>query len=288
MQTPAPFEYERATTVEGALAALERLGSDARIIAGGHSLLPMMKLRLAQPAKLIDISRIPGLNEIKVDANGTTIGALVTHAQVASSAEVQRALPALAEAADKIGDLQVRNRGTVGGSLAHADPAGDLPAVFLAYDGEIVARGPNGERTIKATDFFVDILTTSLGEDEIITQVRFPAVAGKTGSAYLKFDHPASHYALTGAAAVVTLGDGGTVQDVRVGVTGVGPKAYRADGVEQALRGKRADDISLAAEKAADGIDCNDDIHASAEYRAHLARVFTRRALEAAIQRAGG
>jgi carbon-monoxide dehydrogenase medium subunit len=285
---PAQFEYARPSTIDEALQMLAEGGGDAKLIAGGHSLLPMMKLRLAQPAKLIDISRIPGLNEIKVDANGTTIGALVTHSQVAASPEVQRALPALAEAADKIGDLQVRNRGTVGGSLAHADPAGDLPAVFLAYDGEIVARGPNGERTIKASDFFVDILTTSLGEDEIITQIRFPAVAGGTGSAYLKFDHPASHYALTGVAAVVTLGDGGVVQDVRVGVTGVGPKAYRADGVEQALKGKGADAVSQAAEKAADGIDCNDDIHASAEYRAHLARVFTRRALEAAIQRAGG
>jgi aerobic carbon-monoxide dehydrogenase medium subunit len=285
---PAAFEYAVATSLDEALQMLSESGGEAKIIAGGHSLLPMMKLRLAQPAKLIDISKIPGLNEIRVDQSGITIGALVTHAQVASSPEVQRALPVLAETTHLIGDLQVRNRGTVGGSLAHADPAGDLPAVFLALDGEVVARGPDGERTIKAADFFVDILTTSLDENEIITQIRFPSLPPRSGAAYQKFEHPASHYALTGVAAAVTLGDGGTIQQARVGVTGVGPKAYRAEGVEQALAGKGADAIAEAAEKAADGIDCNDDIHASAEYRAHLARVFTRRALQAALERAGG
>ena len=285
---PAAFEYAVATSLDEALRMLSESGGEAKIIAGGHSLLPMMKLRLAPPAKLIDISKIPGLNEIRVDQSGITIGALVTHAQVASSPEVQRALPVLAETTHLIGDLQVRNRGTVGGSLAHADPAGDLPAVFLALDGEVVARGPDGERTIRAADFFVDILTTSLDENEIITRIRFPSLPPKSGAAYQKFEHPASHYALTGVAAAVTLGDGGTIQQVRVGVTGVGPKAYRAEGVEQALAGEGAHAIVEAAEKAADGIDCNDDIHASAEYRAHLARVFTRRALRVALERAGG
>ena len=285
---PAQFEYVAPASLDEALQLLSESGGEAKILAGGHSLLPMMKLRLAQPAKLIDISRIPGLNEIRVDADGLTIGALVTHAQVARSPEVARALPMLAEAADKVGDLQVRNRGTLGGSLAHADPAGDTPAVFLAADGEIVARGPNGERTINASEFFVDILTTALEENEILTQIRFPALPPRSGTAYLKFDHPASHYALTGVAAVVTLGGDGSIAQARVGVTGVGPKAYRAEGVEQALAGQGADAIAAAAEKAADGIDCNDDIHASAEYRAHLARVFTRRALEAALQRAQG
>ena len=284
---PAQFEYVRPTSLDEAIKLLPESRGEAKIIAGGHSLLPMMKLRLAQPATLIDIGRIPGLNEIRVDANGVTIGALVTHAQIAASPEIRRALPALAEAASVVGDLQVRNKGTLGGSLAHADPAGDLPAVFLALDGEIVARGPGGEKTYAGSEFFVDILTTQLGEDEIVTQIRFPALQGKTGTSYQKFDHPASHYALTGVAASVTLGANNTIERVRVGVTGVGPKAYRAEGVEQALQGKGADQIATAAEKAADGIDPNDDIHASAEYRAHLARVFTRRALEAAVRNAG-
>ncbi len=283
---PAKFDYVAPTSLDEALRLLSESGGEAKILAGGHSLLPMMKLRLAQPAKLIDIGRIPGLNEIKVSSSGVSVGALVTHAQVAGSPEIRRALPVLAETAEKIGDLQVRNRGTIGGSLAHADPAGDLPATVLALEAEIVARGPGGERTIQAADFFVDILTTALNENEIVTEVRFQAPPPRTGAAYLKFDHPASHYALTGVAAVVTLGADGKVERARVGITGVGPKAYRATGVEQAIVGKGAEAVSDASQTAADGIDCNDDIHASAEYRAHLARVFTRRALEAAISRA--
>ena len=285
---PAQFDYVRPSSLDEAVKLLADSNGEAKIIAGGHSLLPMMKLRLAQPATLIDIGRIPGLNEIKIDANGISIGALVTHAQIAASPEIQRALPALAETASVVGDLQVRNRGTLGGSLAHADPAGDLPAIFLALEGEIVARGPGGDKTFSGADFFVDILTTQLGEDEIVTQIKFPVLAGKTGTSYQKFEHPASHYALTGVAAAVTLGANGTIEKAVVGITGVGVKAYRAAGVEQALQGKGTDAIAAAAEKAADGIDCNDDIHASAEYRAHLARVFTRRALEAAVKNAGG
>jgi carbon-monoxide dehydrogenase medium subunit len=283
---PAQFEYVAPETLDEAIKLLAESGGEAKILAGGHSLLPAMKLRLAQPGTLIDLRKVPGLNEIKVDASGVTIGAMVTHADVARSPEVQRALPALAEAASVVGDLQVRNRGTLGGSLAHADPAGDPPAAFLALDGSVVARGPGGERTIAATDFFVDILTTALAEDEIVTAVTFPTLAAGTGTAYLKFDHPASHYALTGVAAALKLDGSGNVESVRVGVTGVGPKAYRATAVEEALVGKGADAIADAASHAADGIDCNDDIHASAEYRAHLATVFTRRALQAAFSRA--
>jgi len=284
---PAQFDYVAPTSLDEAIKLLAESGGEAKILAGGHSLLPAMKLRLAQPGTLIDIRKIPGLNEIKVDASGVTIGALVTHAQVASSSEVGRALPLLQTACSVVGDLQVRNRGTLGGSLAHSDPAGDPPAVFLACEGSIIARGPNGEREIAANDFFVDILTTSLGENEIVTAVKFPALPAGAGTSYRKFDHPASHYALTGVAAVVTM-SGGNVATVKVGVTGVGPKAYRATGVEQALVGKGADAVAEASLKAADGIDCNDDIHASAEYRAHLASVFTRRALEEAISRATG
>ena len=285
---PAQFDYVAPETLDEAIKLLAESGGDAKILAGGHSLLPAMKLRLAQPAKIIDLRKVPGLNEIKVDSSGTTIGAMVTHANVARSPEIQRALPALAEAASVVGDIQVRNRGTLGGSLAHADPAGDPPAAFLALDGSVVVKGPNGERTIAGTDFFIDILTTALGEDEIVTAVTFPVLAVGTGTAYAKFDHPASHYALTGVAAAVKLDGSGNVESVKVGVTGVGPKAYRATAVEQALIGKGADAIADAASHAADGIDCNDDIHASAEYRAHLATVFTRRALQTAFSRAGG
>src|SRR3954466_1598863 len=174
---PAQFDYVAPESLDEAIKLLAESGGDAKIMAGGHSLLPAMKLRLAQPGKIIDLRKVPGLNEIKVDANGTTIGAMVTHANVARSAEIQRALPALAHAASVVGDIQVRNRGTLGGSLAHADPAGDPPAAFLALDGSIVAKGPNGERTIAAADFFIDILTTALAEDEIVTAIMFPTLA---------------------------------------------------------------------------------------------------------------
>jgi carbon-monoxide dehydrogenase medium subunit len=284
---PAQFEYVAPESLDEAIKLLAESGGDAKILAGGHSLLPAMKLRLAQPAKLIDLRKVPGLNEIKVDGSGTTIGAMVTHVNVARSAEVQRALPALAHACSVVGDIQVRNRGTLGGSLAHADPAGDPPAAFLALDGSVVVKGPNGERTIAGTDFFIDILTTALAEDEIVTGVKFPVLAAGTGTSYQKFEHPASHYALTGVAAAVKLDGSGNVESIKVGVTGVGPKAYRATAVEEALVGKGADAVAAAAEHAADGIDCNDDIHASADYRAHLARVFTRRALQEAFSRAG-
>jgi carbon-monoxide dehydrogenase medium subunit len=283
---PAQFDYVAPESLDEAIKLLAESGGEAKILAGGHSLLPAMKLRLAQPAKIIDLRKVPGLNEIKVDSNGTTIGAMVTHADVARSPEIQRALPALAEAAALVGDIQIRNRGTLGGSLAHSDPAADPPAPFLALDGSLVVKGPNGERTIPGTEFFVDILTTSLAEDEIVTAVTFPVLASGTGTAYVKFEHPASHYALTGVAAAIKLGSDGNVESVKVGVTGVGVKAYRATGVEEALVGKGADAIADAASHAADGIDCNDDIHASAEYRAHLAVVFTRRALQAAFSRA--
>src|SRR5215213_5502226 len=284
---PAQFEYVAPESLDEAIKLLAESGGEAKILAGGHSLLPAMKLRLAQPGTLIDLRKVPGLTDIKVDGGAVTIGAMVTHVEVARSEEIKRALPALAEAASVVGDIQVRNRGTIGGSLAHADPAGDPPAAFLALDGSIVAKGPNGERTIAGTDFFVDILTTALAEDEIVTAVTFPVLAPGTGTAYVKFEHPASHYALTGVAAAVKLDGSGNVETIRVGVTGVGPKAYRATAVEEALVGKGADAVADAASHAADGIDCNDDIHASAEYRAHLATVFTRRALQAAFSQAG-
>ncbi len=284
---PAAFEYHRPTSVQEAVALLEQSGGDAKVLAGGHSLLPLLKLRLAEPAALIDIGRLPGMTGIQNQGGELVIGSLTTHATIATSDAVKEAAPLLAEAANVIGDQQVRNRGTIGGSLAHADPAGDLPAVILALEAQVKAVGPNGERTIAANDFFVDMLTSALGESEILTEIRIPALPSGAGTAYLKMDHPASHYALCGVAAIVQL-SGGNVQDVRVAVTGVGPKAYRATGVEDALRGQAANESSVeqAAQHAADGIDALGDIHASTEYRSHLARVFAKRALNQAIARA--
>jgi len=286
---PAAFEYHRPTSVQEAVALLEQSGGDAKVLAGGHSLLPLLKLRLAEPAALIDIGRLPGMTGIQNQGGELIIGSLTTHATVATSDAVKQAAPLRAEAANVIGDQQVRNRGTIGGSLAHADPAGDLPAVILALEAQIKAVGPNGERTIPANDFFVDMLTSALQESEILTEIRVPALPSGAGTAYLKMDHPASHYALCGVAAVLTLGEGDRISEARVAVTGVGSKAYRATGVEEALKGQPAnlDSYTNAAEKAADGQDPLSDIHASAEYRAHLARVYTRRALEQAASRVG-
>jgi carbon-monoxide dehydrogenase medium subunit len=282
---PAKFEYHAPTNLDEAIKLLAEGDGDVKVLAGGHSLLPLMKLRLAQPSALVDIGRIEGLSGISVGQDAVTIGARTTHFEIESSAELKQKLPILSQCASVIGDLQVRNCGTIGGSLAHADPAGDFPAVILALEAEIKAQGKNGERTIRASDFFVEMLTSALEPDEILTQIRIPLSPAGSGSAYLKMDHPASHYALCGVAAIVTRGDG-AVSDVRVGITGVGPKAYRASGVEQALRGQpaNAETIRAAAERAADGQEPLDDLHASSEYRAHLARVYTRRALEQAAQ----
>jgi aerobic carbon-monoxide dehydrogenase medium subunit len=285
---PAAFEYHRPSSVQEAVSLLEQAGGDAKVLAGGHSLLPLLKLRLAEPKALIDIGRLPGMTGIQSQGGELVIGSLTTHTTVAASDAVKQAALLLAEAANVIGDQQVRNRGTIGGSLAHADPAGDLPAAILALEAQIKAVGPAGERTIAAGDFFVDMLTSALGESEILTEVRIPALPSGAGSAYLKMDHPASHYALCGVAAIVQLGANDAVQEVRVAVTGVGPKAYRATGVENALRGQAASEANVeqASQHAADGIDALGDIHASTEYRSHLARVFAKRALNQAIARA--
>ena len=287
---PAPFDYVAPSSLQEAVQLLSKSPGEAKVLAGGHSLLPLMKLRLAAPKALIDIGRIPGLAYIRQEGDTIAIGAMTTHHQVASSELLERHAPLLAETAAKIGDVQVRNRGTIGGSLAHADPAGDYPAAVLALGATVKAVGPRGERTISIDDFFVDLLTTALAEDEILTEVRVPVQTGRAGGAYLKFDNPASHYALVGIAAQLRLGANDTIEQIRIGVTGVGPKAYRATGVEQALVGQAPTDeaIAAAAASVADGVDVNSDIHASAEYRAHLARVYTRRAVAQAVARARG
>jgi len=285
---PASFEYHRATSVKDALGLLHKFGADAKLLSGGHSLIPMMKLRLAQPAHLIDIAAIPGLAEIREDGGKVRIGAGSTHAQVESSEVVRKRIALLAACAAEIGDVQVRNRGTIGGSLAHADPAADYPAAVLALEAEIKVEGASGARTIKADEFFLDLLTTAAAPGEILTQVSFAPLGARTGSAYIKHRQPASGFALVGVAAVVTLDAKGNFERVRVGVTGLGAKAFRAKGVESALTGKAPSEVAHAASRVADGIDALADIHASADFRAELARVYTRRALEQAIARAKG
>jgi len=234
---PAPFEYHAPSTVKEAIGLLERHGDDAKLLAGGHSLLPIMKFRLAQPKVIVDIGRIPGLDKIAAGGSTITIGALVTHDAVETSEALQKQCPLLCETASVIGDMQVRNRGTIGGSLAHADPAADYPGAILALDAEIVATGPKGNRTIPARDFFVEMLTTALVPTEVITEVRVPATAKGTGTAYLKHAHPASGYAVVGVAVVVTM-SGGKCEKIAIGINGVAGKAYRAAAVEKALTGK--------------------------------------------------
>ncbi|MFY9583634.1 MAG: xanthine dehydrogenase family protein subunit M [Candidatus Acidiferrales bacterium] len=291
---PAAFEYHVPKTLEEALRLVERHGDEAKLLAGGHSLLPLMKLRLAAPRYVIDLGRLRGMSYIREEGGHIAIGAMTTHADVEASELLRAKCPLLPETAAAIGDVQVRNRGTLGGSLAHADPAADYPAAILALDAEIVAASTAGTRTIAARGFFVDMLTTQLRPGEILSQVRIPLFAPRTGTAYCKLHQPASGFAIVGAAARVTLNKSGKIEDVAVGITGVGPKAYRAEAVEKALLGKKvapkppADVVKYAARHAADGIEPLADLHASAEYRREMAAVFTRRALERAIARAQG
>ncbi len=284
---PTRFEYHAASSVIEAVGVLSQ-HKDVKVLAGGHSLLPLMKLRLAQPAMLVDIGRIKELVRITADANGAIIGALTTHTMIADSQEIRQRIPALAEAAALIGDQQVRNRGTIGGSLSHADPAADYPAVMLALGAEMHAVSGAGSRTIKANDFFVDLMTTALKPDELLVEIRILSLAPRTGCAYVKFPQPASRFAIVGACACVTLDAHGVCTEASIGVTGACATAKRASATEAALKGKKLDDatVAAAAAQAANGMDCLSDIHASAEYRAHLVTVMTRRAIQAAVARA--
>jgi carbon-monoxide dehydrogenase medium subunit len=281
---PAAFEYESPRTLGEALSLLASR-ADAKLLAGGHSLLPAMKLRVAAPATLIDLGRIAGLSYIRNAGEKIAIGAMTTHAEIAGCDLLRAASPLLAETAAHIGDVQVRNRGTIGGSLAHADPAADYPAAVLALDAEMVAMSERGERVIPARKFFTGLLTTALRPNEILTEIRVPKTSG-AGTAYKKFHHPASGFAVVGVAAVVKL-RGGNIESAAIGITGVGVNAYRAAAVESVLRGKPFSAIAKAAEKAAGKVEALSDTYASAEYRRHLAQVFTRRALEAAVKAAG-
>ncbi len=285
---PSSFDYVAPESLEEAIRALSEGGEDAKLLAGGHSLLPLMKLRLAQPPALIDIGNIRDLKGIRDAGDQLAIGALTTHAEIEHSELVRTHCRVLSETAGLIGDLQVRNRGTIGGSLAHADPAADYPATILALGAEIDAVSANGKRTIKADDFFTGLLTTALNPDEIITEVRVPKTSQDgTGAAYKELQHPASRYAVVGVAVWLRM-DGNTVDDVRVGVTGATDHAVRATAMEDELRGKTLDHALMdsASARASEGLDCLSDLFASAEYRAHLVQVYARRALHAAQERA--
>jgi carbon-monoxide dehydrogenase medium subunit len=280
---PAQFDYHTPGTVREALDLLGRYKDDAKLMAGGHSLLPAMKLRLAQPKHVVDLRKVPGLTGIKEEGGMLVIGAMTTHYAIESSPLVKSKCPVLAATAALIGDPMVRNVGTIGGSLAHADPAADYPAAIIALGAEMVAESPTGKRTIKADDFFKGLLTTALRPDEILTEVRVPVCGANVGCVYLKFPHPASRFAVVGVAAVLTM-DGGKVTKAGVGITGAGTKAVRAKGVEAGLTGKALDaaTIQAAADKAPDGVDVQADLQGSEEYKRHLLKVFARRSIEAA------
>ena len=290
---PAAFDYSRASTVDEALSLLMEHGADAKLIAGGQSLLPLMKLRLARPDRLIDIGRIESLRGVRSLPDGRlAIGALTTYAQLLEDRSVME-LALMADALPRIADVQVRNRGTIGGAIAHADPAADMPAVLLALEAEVVARSAHhGERTIAIGEFFDGPFSTALAPDELLTEIRVPAPSGSYGSAYRMLEQPASGFAIAGVAVVVGRSGSngsadGEVDDVRVAVTGVGDHPYRATSVENALRGTKLGSAAIgsAVDGICEGVTVQSDIHADRTYRSAMAEVMARRALEAARER---
>ena len=280
---PAAFDYVRATSLEDALGRLADSGGAAKAIAGGQSLLPLMKLRLARPETLVDIGRLADLKGIRrLDDGRVAVGALTTYDEMLADPTIV-AYGLLRDALPNIGDVQVRNRGTIAGSIAHADPASDMPALLLVLEAEIVARSIRGERSIAAVDFFRGPFETALEPDELITEVRLPAGRDDAGSAYRAIEQPASGYSIAGAAVVIAARTGDRWGLCRVALTGVGDHPYRASAVEAAILGGAS--VEDAATHATDGVSVASDIHADAEYRAHVAAVEVRRALEAAIAR---
>ena len=281
---PNRFEYLCPSSLEEALSLLTTYRDEAKLLAGGQSLLSLMKLRLASPKCLIDLGHISGLNYIREDHGRIAIGALTTYAQIKDSELLKKKCALLPKTASVVGDVQVRNRGTLGGSLAHADPHGDMPAAILALEGELKAVGPKGERWIKAEDFFVTMFTTGLEPDEILTEIRVPALSDER-SVYLKAARRPSDFAMVGIALCLRLGADRACDDITMGVTGVGDKPYRARALEQALKGKKLEPetIQEAASRTTEGIEVNEDIHASKSFRSHLARVYAGRAIQAAM-----
>ncbi|MBI4523427.1 MAG: xanthine dehydrogenase family protein subunit M [Deltaproteobacteria bacterium] len=282
---PSSFEYFAPRSLKEAVELLSSYPEDVKLLAGGQSLVPLLKLRLAKPKYIIDLGRISSLKTIRQDGDTLAIGALVTHADIEGSELLKRACPLLPQTATTIADVQVRNQGTLGGSVAHADPAGDMPAAVLALGARIKAVGPAGERWIKAEDFFFGFLMSALEPNEIITEIAVPVLDGLK-TAYLKAAQRTSGFAVAGIAVCLKLNGGGTCEDIAIGVTGVGDKAYRAYSVESALKSKvlAPEVIEEAAAQVTDGIDITEDINGSKEYRSHLARVYTARAIESALK----
>jgi carbon-monoxide dehydrogenase medium subunit len=285
---PAAFAYSRPGTVDEALGLLAQYAGSAKLIAGGQSLLPLLKLRVASTERLIDIGRLSELRGIRDWNGGLAIGALTTYREVLESPLAAR-FPILHEAIIDVGDVQVRNRGTIGGSIAHADPASDFPAVAIALDAQIVLRSRAGERTVAAEDFLQGAFTTAIRDDEILTEVRIPSLSSAAGQSYVKLEQPASGYSIVGVAAVMAKPTGPNMEGavLRIGITGVGDIAYRATAVEQALIASDWSEAAIraAAEHATDGQMVGQDIHADRTYRTAMAKVYTRRAIEAAWSR---
>lgn len=279
---PASFEYVRANSIEEAIGALQEHGDEAKLLAGGHSLLPLMKLRLAAPEVIVDLGRVDALRGVcETDDGRLAIGAMTSHQDVIDDDLVRQHCGVLADVTAHVGDAQVRHRGTIGGALAHGDAASDLPAALLALDGSVIAQGPNGRREIPASELFVDYLTTALNDDEVVVEVRVPKLDGDWGWRYEKFSRVAQAWAIVGALGIVKRSNG-SIEDARVGLTNMGTVPVRASAVEQALNGNGTDAIADAAQQAAEGTDAPGDLNATPEFRQHLARVLTRRALEAA------
>jgi aerobic carbon-monoxide dehydrogenase medium subunit len=280
---PAPFRYVRPTTVDEAVQAIAEGGDDVKILAGGQSLIPVMRLRLAAPETVVDLAKVAELRGVRDEGDAIVIGAMTTHSDVLADGLIAQHAPLVAQATETVADRQVRHRGTFGGALAHADPAGDLPAVALALDAEFVIAGPSGRRTVPASEFFVDYLTTALEEGELLVEVRVPKLAGRWGMHYEKFNRVAQAWSIVAVAAAVRREDG-HIAEARIGLTNMGPTPLRAVAVESALAGAdaTAEAIAAAAGRAAEGTSPTSDLSAQADYRQHLAEVLTRRAVAAA------
>ena len=285
---PAAFEYIAPQSLDEAVRALAAHGEEAKLLAGGHSLLPLLKLRLATPKLLIDLTKIPGLNKISQEDDKIVVGALATHYQIESSELLKAKCPLLPQTARAIGDVQVRNCGTIGGSLTHADPSADWPAAILALEGELKLLGPKGERRIAADEFFLGTMTTAIEPTEILTEVRVPVSSRRCGSAYLKMAQQASGFAVVGVAVWLRLAQNGRCEDIGVGVTGLSEKPFRAQAIEERLRGNKLTPklIEESFADVAEGRDPLEDLHVSAKFRAHLAQVYAFRAVEEAAKRA--
>ena len=287
---PASFGYVAAHSVEEALQLLAKHGEDAKLLAGGHSLIPAMKLRLASPRTLIDLATVPGLRGVRMDGNTLAIGALTVHTDVASAELVQKHLPGLADAASVIGDVQVRNRGTIGGSIAHADPGADFPVILTALNASFVLQSMSGSRSVAADDFFIDFYTTAMKPNEVLTEIRVPLPTSGSGTAYVKLPHPASGYVVVSAGVLITRQASGSCALASVVLGGLGSGPIRAMTTETELQGKplTPEVIAAAAPRAAEETDPEGDTYASAEYKRHVATVYARRAIEAAVRRAVG